>query len=149
MDPAQLYSFKVWLTMLIFAPLLQTSAGQIFFHQGDILSFEFIKSYPVSVGVLLVLSAPLGALLTFSITRLSRQTEALLLKQRVTIAIGVTTLLVFGGAIIPKAYTLLELSVMILPYTLSLLLGVWLCNLDLEQYNNEEEEELEESTPNQ
>jgi hypothetical protein len=146
MDPVQLYSFKVWLTMLIFAPLLQTSAGQIFFHRGDILSFEFIKSYPASVGVLLVLSAPLGALLTFGITRLSRQTEALLLKQRATIAIGVTTVLVFAGAIIPKSYSPLELSVMILPFTLSLIVGIWLCNLDLEQYNDEEEEELEEPT---
>jgi hypothetical protein len=146
MDPAQLYSFKVWLTMLIFAPLLQASAGQIFFHQGDILSLEFIRSYPVSVCVLLVLSAPLGALLTFGITRLSRQTEALLLKQRITIAIGVTTVLVFAGAIIPKAYSPLDLSVMIFPYTLSLMLGVWLCSLDLEQYNDEEEEELEEPT---
>ncbi len=132
--------------MLIFAPLLQTSAGQILFHQGDILSFEFIKNYPINVGVLLVVTAPLGALLTFSISRLSRYTEVPQLKQKVTIAIAITTVLVFAGAVIPNGNSPLALSVMILPYTLSLTIGVWLCNLDLGQYDDEEEGELDEPT---
>jgi hypothetical protein len=147
MDPAQIYSFKVWLTMLIFAPALQMSAAQVFFHSGNMLSINFISTYPLSVLVLLVITAPLGALLTFAITRMSKSMEAGEVKQKVTSAIAIATILIFAGASIPKnSYTLLQLGVMILPYTLSLVLGIWLCSLDLDVYEEQEETEEEEAS---
>jgi hypothetical protein len=147
MDPAQIYSFKVWLTMLIFAPALQMSAAQVFFHSGNLLSVNFITAYPLAVLVLLVVTAPLGALLTFCITRLSRSLEAHEVKQKVSSAIGIATVLIFAGASIPQnSYTLVQLGLMILPYTVSLMLGIWMCSIDLELYGEAEEAEEEEAS---
>jgi hypothetical protein len=144
MDPAQFYSFKVWLTMVIIAPVLQALTSQFYFHTGNILSAALIKDYPVSVGVLMVFTCPLGALLTFIIPRMTRQSAAMAVKQRVSVALGVVVVLVFIGASAAKnAYSPFELSAMLLPLLLPLLLGVWICRLDLEEYNDEDEEHEE------
>jgi len=143
MDPAQFYSFKVWLTMVIIAPVLQILISQFFFHTGSILSIAFIKEYPLSVGVLMVFTCPLGALLTFIIPRMTRNSTEIAVKQRVSVALGIVVILVFLGASAAKnAYPPFELSAMLLPFLLPLLLGVWICRLDLEEgYEDEEEEE--------
>jgi hypothetical protein len=144
MDPAQFYSFKVWLTMVIIAPVLQALISQFFFHTGSILSIAFVKDYPLSVGVLMVLTCPLGALLTFIIPRMARESTAIAVKQRVSMALGIVVILVFIGASVAKnAYSPFELSAMLLPFLLPLLLGVWICRLDLEEEGYEDEEEEE------
>ncbi|WP_184549552.1 hypothetical protein [Mucilaginibacter sp. FT3.2] len=141
MDPAQVYSFKVWLTMVIVAPILQALANQLFLHSGDILSIAFVKDYPLQVGVLIVLTCPLGALLTFMITRMSKEGTAILLKKRVSIAMGIVIVLIFIGASLPQnSYSPLQLAVMLLPFLLPMLLGVWICRLELqEDYEDSEE----------
>ncbi|HEY9196200.1 MAG TPA: hypothetical protein VIM77_08035 [Mucilaginibacter sp.] len=142
MNPAQVYSFKVWLTMVIFAPAIQMSAGQIFFNTGDPLSLNFIRHYPLSVLVLLVATAPLGALLTYSISKMDVSIGVPALKQRVTIAVGVAAILIFAGASIPDSgYSVLRLICAIVPYPLSLILGIWICVLDTEATEEEEYEE--------
>lgn len=145
MDPAQIYSFKVWLTMVIITPALQVVANQLFLHTGDILSVSFIKDYPLEVGVLIVLTCPLGALLTFMITRMSKESTPIILKKRVSTALGIVIALVFIGACLPKnSYSPLQLGVMLLPFLLPLLLGVWMCRLDLEEeFEDSEETESE------
>jgi hypothetical protein len=144
MDPAQFYSFKVWLTMVIIAPVLQILVSQFFFHSGSILSVAFIKEYPLSVGVLMVFTCPLGALLTFIIPRMTRHSTVIAVKQRVSAALGMVVILVFLGASAAKnAYSPFELSAMLLPFLLPLLLGVWICRLDLEDESYEDEEEEE------
>ncbi|WDF75774.1 hypothetical protein PQ469_17960 [Mucilaginibacter sp. KACC 22773] len=144
MDPAQFYSFKVWLTMVIIAPVLQILVSQFFFHSGSILSVAFIKEYPLSVGVLMVFTCPLGALLTFIIPRMTRNSTVIAVKQRVSAALGMVVILVFLGASAAKnAYSPFELSAMLLPFLFPLLLGVWICRLDLEDESYEDEEEEE------
>lgn len=145
MDPAQFYSFKVWITMVVIAPLLQALISQFFFHSGSILSAAFVKEYPLSVGVLIVLTCPLGALLTFIIPRMARESNPITVKQRVSISLGIVVILVFIGASAAKnAYSPFELSTMVLPFFLPLLFGVWICRLDLEEYNDEDEDEEQE-----
>ena len=137
MNQAQIYSLKVWLTMVLFAPVLQMSSNAIVFNLTT-STREYVVAYPLSVGIVLLCTLPVGLLLILTISKLSKNIKPILLKRWTTLIISTLTTLTFLVCIAPKdAYPPLVLLMLLLPYSLPLILGIWIFKLD-----DDDDEEL-------
>ncbi|AYL98101.1 hypothetical protein [Mucilaginibacter celer] len=140
MNRSFLYSLKVWLLMVIVAPLLHLTLSWLMMHDPEISLFDEIKKdYIIAADIVLLLTIPFALIFWFSVSSLLKNHAPHYVKQALTSAIFIIMGLAFFEMLFEKGTpSLTSLAVIIFPYAIAGISGIWLH--ELEPAGVEEEE---------
>ncbi|WP_413670564.1 hypothetical protein ACEN9X_11835 [Mucilaginibacter sp. Mucisp86] len=138
------YSLKVWLLMVIIAPLLHLVLSWFIIENPEIsLIDEIKKDYIIFADMILLVTIPFAFVFWITVYSLSKKKESFYIKQFLTTAILIVTMLPFFELLFEKKVSAVtSIAVIIFPYSITAIAGIWLHKL--EPAGVEEEETVEE-----
>jgi hypothetical protein len=144
MNKSFTYSLKVWLMLVIVAPLLQLVLSWFIIENPEIsLIDEIRKDYIIFADMILLVTIPFAFVFWMAINYLSKKRDPFYIKQVLTTAILIITMLSFCELLFEKKVSAVSsVAVIIFPYAVTGIAGIWLHKLEPEEV--EEEERVEE-----
>ncbi|MFC0518578.1 hypothetical protein ACFFGT_30470 [Mucilaginibacter angelicae] len=138
------YSLKVWLMLVIVAPLLHlVLSWLIIADPGISLIDEIRKDYIIFADMILLVTVPFAFVFWIAVYSLSKKKEPFYIKQALTTAILIITMLPFFELLFERNVSAVSsIAVIIFPYSITGIAGIWLH--ELEPAEAEEEERVEE-----
>ncbi|HEX8024148.1 hypothetical protein [Mucilaginibacter sp.] len=138
------YSLKVWLMLVIVAPLLQLVLSWFIIENPEIsLIDEIRKDYIIFADMILLVTIPFAFVFWMAINYLSKKRDPFYIKQVLTTSILIITMLSFCELLFEKKVSAVSsVAVIIFPYSVTGIAGIWLHKLEPEEA--EEEEPVEE-----
>jgi len=138
------YSLKVWLMLVIVAPLLQLVLSWFIIENPEIsLIDEIRKDYIIFADMILLVTIPFAFVFWMAINYLSKKRDPFYIKQVLTTSILIITMLSFCELLFEKKVSAVSsVAVIIFPYSVTGIAGIWLHKLEPEEA--EEEERVEE-----
>ncbi|WP_431199412.1 hypothetical protein ACRQ5D_08650 [Mucilaginibacter sp. P25] len=107
MNRSFIYSLKVWLLMVIIAPLLHLVLSWFIIENPEIsLIAEIQKDYIIFADMVLLLTIPFAFVFWGAVYSLSKKREPFYVKQVLTIAILIITMLPFFELLFEKRFRL-------------------------------------------
>ncbi|WDZ98838.1 hypothetical protein [Mucilaginibacter sp. SJ] len=144
MNRSFIYSLKVWLLMVIIAPLLHLVLSWFIIENPEISLIEEIqKDYIIFADMVLLITIPFAFIFWVAVYSLSKKRAPFYIKQALTIAILIITMLPFFELLFEKKVSAVSsIAVIIFPYSMTGIAGIWLHKLESAEV--EEEETVEE-----
>jgi hypothetical protein len=138
------YSLKVWLMLVIVAPMLQLVLSWFIIENPEIsLIDEIRKDYIIFADMILLVTIPFAFVFWMAINYLSKKRDPFYIKQILTTVILIITVLSFCELLFEKKVSAISsVAVIIFPYSVTGIAGIWLHKLEPEEA--EEEERVEE-----
>jgi len=126
------YSLKVWLLMVIIAPLLHLVLSWFMIENPEIsLIDEIKKDYIIFADMILLVTVPFAFVFWIAVYSLSKKKEPFYIKQFLTTTILIITMLPFFELLFEKKVSAVtSIAVMILPYSITGIAGIWLHKLE-------------------
>ncbi|MET3501575.1 MULTISPECIES: hypothetical protein [Mucilaginibacter] len=145
MNRSFIYSLKVWLLMVIIAPLLHLVLSWFIIENPEIsLIAEIQKDYIIFADMVLLLTIPFAFVFWVAVYSLSKKREPFYVKQVLTIAILIITMLPFFELLFEKKVSAVSsIAVIIFPYSITGIAGIWLHKLESPDFEEETVEEQE------
>ncbi|SDI42401.1 hypothetical protein [Mucilaginibacter gossypii] len=145
MNRSFIYSLKVWLLMVIIAPLLHLVLSWFIIENPEIsLIAEIQKDYIIFADMVLLLTIPFAFVFWGAVYSLSKKREPFYVKQVLTIAILIITMLPFFELLFEKKVSAVSsIAVIIFPYSITGIAGIWLHKLESPEPEEETVEEQE------
>ncbi|QEM06825.1 hypothetical protein DIU31_026195 [Mucilaginibacter rubeus] len=145
MNRSFIYSLKVWLLMVIIAPLLHLVLSWFIIENPEIsLIAEIQKDYIIFADMVLLLTIPFAFVFWVAVYSLSKKREPFYVKQVLTIAILIITMLPFFELLFEKKVSAVSsIAVIIFPYSITGIAGIWLHKLESPEPEEETVEEQE------
>ncbi|MFB0499179.1 hypothetical protein ABID99_005416 [Mucilaginibacter sp. OAE612] len=145
MNRSFIYSLKVWLLMVIIAPLLHLVLSWFIIENPEIsLIAEIQKDYIIFADMVLLLTIPFAFVFWVAVYSLSKKREPFYVKQVLTIAILIITMLPFFELLFEKKVSAVSsIAVIIFPYSITGIAGIWLHKLESPDFEEETVEERE------
>ncbi|NVM64712.1 hypothetical protein FHW88_003001 [Mucilaginibacter sp. SG538B] len=145
MNRSFIYSLKVWLLMVIIAPLLHLVLSWFIIENPEIsLIAEIQKDYIIFADMVLLLTIPFAFVFWVAVYSLSKKREPFYVKQVLTIAILIITMLPFFELLFEKNVSAVSsIAVIIFPYSITGIAGIWLHKFESPDFEEETVEERE------
>ncbi|MGF7074252.1 hypothetical protein [Mucilaginibacter sp. 3215] len=145
MNRSFIYSLKVWSLMVIIAPLLHLVLSWFIIENPEIsLIAEIQKDYIIFADMVLLLTIPFAFVFWVAVYSLSKKREPFYVKQVLTIAILIITMLPFFELLFEKKVSAVSsIAVIIFPYSITGIAGIWLHKLESPDFEEETVEERE------
>ncbi|QEM13163.1 MULTISPECIES: hypothetical protein [Mucilaginibacter] len=134
------YSLKVWLMLVIVAPLLQLVLSWFIIQNPQIsLVDEIRKDYIIFADMILLVTIPFAFIFWMAVYYLSKKRDPLYIKTGLTTAILIITVLSFFELLFEKKVSAISsVAVIIFPYSITGIAGIWLHKLEPEMVEEEE-----------
>ena len=131
--------------MVIIAPLLHLVLSWFIIENPEIsLIAEIQKDYIIFADMVLLLTIPFAFVFWVAVYSLSKKREPFYVKQVLTIAILIITMLPFFELLFEKKVSAVSsIAVIIFPYSITGIAGIWLHKLESPDFEEETVEEQE------
>ena len=131
--------------MVIIAPLLHLVLSWFIIENPEIsLIAEIQKDYIIFADMVLLLTIPFAFVFWVAVYSLSKKREPFYVKQVLTIAILIITMLPFFELLFEKKVSAVSsITVIIFPYSITGIAGIWLHKLESPDFEEETVEEQE------
>lgn len=131
--------------MVIIAPLLHLVLSWFIIENPEIsLIAEIQKDYIIFADMVLLLTIPFAFVFWVAVYSLSKRREPFYVKQVLTIAILIITMLPFFELLFEKKVSAVSsIAVIIFPYSITGIAGIWLHKLESPDFEEETVEEQE------
>jgi len=131
--------------MVIIAPLLHLVLSWFIIENPEIsLIAEIQKDYIIFADMVLLLTIPFAFVFWVAVYSLSKKREPFYVKQVLTIAILIITMLPFFELLFEKKVSAVSsIAVIIFPYSITGIAGIWLHKLESPDFEEETVEERE------
>lgn len=132
--------------MVIIAPLLHLALSWFIIENPEISLIEEIqKDYIIFADMILLVTIPFAFVFWIAVYSLSKKRDPFYIKQALTTAILIITILPFFELLFEKSVSAVSsIAVIIIPYSITGIAGIWLHKLEPAEVEDEEAVEEQE-----